>query len=141
MRSKIAACIWIAAVLPAGAGTLDVRDGWFRALPPAVPSGGYFTLVNGGTAPVTLTGAESPACGMLMLHKSENMGGMTGMADVSAIDVAGGGKLVFAPGGYHLMCMHATGALKPGATVPVTLHFKDGQKLTAPFAVRDAAGK
>ena len=141
MRSKIAVLFWLAALLPADAATLSVTDAWFRALPPSVPSGGYFTLRNDGAGPVTLTGAQSPACGMLMLHKSENMGGMTGMADVSAIDVAGGGKLVFAPGGYHLMCMHATGALKPGATVPVTLHFKDGQKLTAPFAVRDAAGK
>ena len=141
MRSKIAVLFWLAALLPADAATLSVTDAWFRALPPSVPSGGYFTLRNDGAGPVTLTGAQSPACGMLMLHKSENMGGMSSMADVANIDVAAGGALSFAPGGYHLMCMDAKPMLKPGGHVPVTLLFKDGANLTVSFAVRGAMGK
>jgi periplasmic copper chaperone A len=126
------------AASPAG---LSVQDAWIRALPGAVPSGGYFVLRNDGGALETLTGAESPACGMLMLHLSEDKGGMSTMRHVDAVDVAPGASLRFAPGGYHLMCMDATAALKPGATVPVTLMFKDGTKLRADFAVRNAAGK
>ncbi|HUO01470.1 MAG TPA: copper chaperone PCu(A)C [Rhizomicrobium sp.] len=125
----------------ADTGKLTISDAWIRALPASVPSGGYFTLHNGGANAVVLTGAESPACGMLMLHKSENKGGMEAMMDVSEVDVPGGGTVKFAPGGYHLMCMNATPAIKPGATIPVTLTFKDGAKRTAPFAVRNAVGK
>jgi copper(I)-binding protein len=118
-----------------------ITDGWFRALPPSVPSGGYFTLHNGGGKTVTLTGAQSPACGMLMLHRSMNHGGMGMMSHVTTIDIAPGATLQFSPGGYHLMCMDSRPVLKPGARVPVTLTFAGGQAITASFAVRNAAGK
>ncbi len=130
-----------AATAPAAPAGLAVRDAWFRALPGTLPAGGYFTLRNTGTAKVTLTGAESPACGMLMLHKSDSKGGMAGMDMVSSVDVPAGGSLSFAPAGYHLMCMEPKPVLKPGASVPVTLSFQGGGRLTAPFAVRNAAGK
>jgi len=118
-----------------------VSNGWFRMLPANLPSAGYFDLHNGGSKTISLTGASSPACGMLMLHKSENMGGMMHMEDVAAVDVAPGRTIKFAPSKYHLMCMDATPALKAGAHVPVTLEFADGSKLQSTFAVRDANGK
>ena len=134
------------ALLAATAGAaqaegVTVTDAWIRALPPSVPSGGYFTLHNGTPAPVTLAAAQSPACGMLMLHKSDSSAGMTSMDDVSEVIVPAGGTVKFAPGGYHLMCMEAGPAIKPGQHVPVTLNFRGGAKVTAIFAVRNAAGK
>lgn len=128
-------CAW------ADGATATVSDGWFRSLPSGLPAGGYFSLHNNGTATITLTGASSLACGMLMLHKSENMGGMSKMDDVSSLDVPPGGELKFAPGGYHLMCMSPTAAMKPGGTVEVTLEFEGGAKLESEFAVRNASGK
>jgi periplasmic copper chaperone A len=127
--------------LPARAADITVSDGWFRALPAKLRAGGYFTLHNGGARSVTLTGASSPACGMLMLHKSDVMNGMSGMSDVDSVLVAAGDTVKFAPGGYHLMCTDPAPAMKPGATVPVTLTFSDGFVLAAPFAVKDAKGK
>jgi hypothetical protein len=129
------------AAAPAAAPGLRVVDGWFRALPGTLPAGGYFTLRNGGAKAAVLTGAESPACGMLMLHKSENQGGMAAMDMVSSVAVPAGGGASFAPGGYHLMCMEPKPTLKPGASVKVTLLFQDGSRLAADFAVRNAAGK
>jgi copper(I)-binding protein len=131
----------LAAAGQAHAADIAVRDGWFRAMPASLPSGGYFTIRNSGGKPVTLTGMESPACGMLMMHKSETKGGMAGMDMAGTVPVPAGGSVSFAPGGYHLMCMDAKPALKPGASVPVTLSFQDGARLTANFAVRNAAGK
>lgn len=121
----------------AQATELTVRDGWFRALPPSVPSGGYFTLRNDGKAMATLTDVESPACGAMMMHQTTP----GGMDHVMALDVRAGEDMVFAPGGYHLMCMASTPLLKVGTSVPVTLFFKDGQKITAHFQVRSATGK
>ena len=115
--------------------SVSVRDGWFRALPPSVPSGGYFTLHNGSGAPVILTGVESPGCGMMMMHQS----GPGGMTHVAALTIPAGGTQAFAPGGYHLMCMQSR--LTVGASVPVTLTFQDGAKVTVPFQVRSATGK
>ncbi len=120
---------------------MTVSDGWFRALPENLPSGGYFTLTNGSTVPVVLTGASSPACQSLMLHKSETANGMAQMTDAANILVAAGATLKFAPGGYHLMCMSPTPEMKPGATVFVTLQFQSGKAVTTPFTVKNARGQ
>jgi len=109
-------------------------------MPAGIPSGGYFTLHNDTAKTVVLTGASTPGCDGMMLHKSENKGGMSSMQGVDAVDVPAGGSVSFAPGGYHLMCMDSKPAITPGAKVPVTLLFKDGSKLTAQFSVRNATG-
>jgi copper(I)-binding protein len=137
----VTALALLAGLCGARAAAITVTGGWFRALPAALPSGGYFTVHNGGDTPQTLTGAQSPACGALMLHKSMNHGGMATMEHVNGVAIAPGGTLTFAPGGYHLMCMDSKPILKPGARVAVTLHFADGGKVTGTFAVRNAAGK
>jgi copper(I)-binding protein len=144
MRKLFEAALAVAVIaIPASAiaGSLTISNDWFRALPANLPSGGYFTLHNGGTVNATLTGASSPACGMLMLHKSESMNGMASMMDMPSVPVPADGSVTFAPGGYHLMCMQPTPAMKPGASIPVTLQFADGSKITSSFAVKDAKGQ
>jgi copper(I)-binding protein len=120
---------------------ISVSSAWIRALPGGLPAAGYFTLHNNGESKVVLTRADSAACGMLMLHKSEDMSGASTMSDVSGIEVAAGGTLAFKPGDYHLMCMRPAAVLKPGAHVPVTLHFSGGSEITVSFAVRTATGQ
>ena len=117
----------------------DSDDGWFRALPGTLPAGGYFSVHNAGTKNLAITGASSPACGMLMLHHSSDKGGMSGMEMVDKVEVPAGGGVSFAPGGYHLMCMNPH--MKVGGTAPVTIGLSDGSKVSAPFAVRDARGR
>ena len=136
-KAKYPAPVLIVASAAPAAAKVTVSDGWFRALPASVPSGGYFTLHNDGDKPLTLTDVESPACGMLMMHKSVN----GGMDHVMALDVAAGETVRFAPGGYHLMCMDTKPVLKPGAQIPVTFRFTGGQVVTANFQARNAAGK
>jgi periplasmic copper chaperone A len=135
--------LWLCAVMamPAQAAGLAISNAWFRALPNNLPAAGYFTLKNAGAKAVSLTGADSSACGMLMLHKTEHAGGMNHMSMVDSVDVPAGGTLSFAPGGYHLMCMDPAATMKPGATVSVTLKFADGTTLQTGFPVKAATGK
>jgi len=88
-----------------------------------------------------LTGASSPACGMLMFHKSETNNGTATMDDMPSVDVPPHGSFSFAPGGYHLMCMNPAPLLKPGARVPVALEFDDHSHMSVTFEVKNAAGK
>ncbi|HSZ73529.1 MAG TPA: copper chaperone PCu(A)C [Rhizomicrobium sp.] len=141
MRLRIPELAAVALFVSAGADAATVTDAWFRALPAGLPSGGYFTLTNSGAQTISLTAADSPACGMLMLHKSSADSGMSMMSDVAKIDVPAGGAVKFAPGGYHLMCMDPTPQMKPGAKVPVTLFFADKSKLQISFTVRNASGR
>ncbi|HWY16902.1 MAG TPA: copper chaperone PCu(A)C [Rhizomicrobium sp.] len=144
MRSNIRG--WVVAALALGFGTaasaqhVSATSAWFRSLPTGLPAGGYFTLLNSGATPVELVGAQSPACGMLMLHRSTETGGISRMNDVNSVAIPPGGTLEFAPGGYHLMCMNPAAAMSPGKHVGVTLIFADHRKMEVDFTVKSAAG-
>jgi hypothetical protein len=136
-----APAIALAAPRTPASDNISVTNAWFRALPVKLPAGGYFDLRNNSKITVHLTGAASPACGMLMLHKSNEAGGMSSMAGVQSVDIAPGATVKFAPGGYHLMCMEPSPAMKPGGSVSVSLKFSDGSVTTAKFAVKNARGQ
>ena len=123
------------------AADVSISNGWFRALPSGLPAGGYFSLHNAGATPVNLVAAKSTACGALMLHQSITEGGMNRMREVNIVAVPAGGKVEFAPGGYHLMCMSPTSAMAPGGHVKVTFVFADNTRLDADFAVKGAGGE
>lgn len=135
------------AVLAAGTAAhgaergLTVNDPWMRLVVPSRPAAGYFTLSNDTAKAQELVGAASPACGMLMLHRSVQQNGMDRMSMVKSIPVPAHGEVTFAPGGYHLMCMSPSKEMVPGHSVPVTLRFADGNSVTANFPVRGATGK
>lgn len=127
-----------------GGGTaegLSLTDGWMRIVIPERPAAGYFTLKNESAEPRELTGAASPDCGMVMLHQSRAHDGVDTMAMVAEVTIPAHGSATFAPGGYHLMCLHPSSAMKPGGHIPMILRFKDGTSLKADFAVRNATGK
>ncbi len=126
---------------PAMAADLTVSRATLRVISPSVPAAGYFVLANAGTAPVTLTGAQSAACGMLMMHKSSTEGGMARMDDVASLVVPPHGKIAFAPGAYHLMCMDPSAALATARTAPVRLEFKDHPPVETDFTVTNALGR
>src|SRR3984885_14720475 len=84
---------------PAWAGPVQVSDAWIRALPANLPAAGYFTLHNSSGKEISLTAARTPDCGMLMLHRSTQSGGMGSMQDVTSVAVPAGGTVKFAPGG------------------------------------------
>jgi copper(I)-binding protein len=122
----------------AQADSVRVGHAWIRLLPGELPAGAYAVLQNAGDVPVALTGASSAAYGHVMLHRSTTEGGMARMAMVGQLDIPAHGQVTLAPGGYHLMLMHARRTLKPGDTVKVTLQFADGSRLDVDFLARPA---
>ncbi len=122
----------------AGTPQLSVSKPWIRYLLPNIPAGGYMQLINNGNTDAVLTGAASPACGMLMLHQSQDNGGMAMMMDVPSVTVPAHGSLAFVPGGYHLMCMQPK--MQVGSKVDVTLSFQDGSTLAVAMPIYGASG-
>ena len=129
------------APIAAHAAQLTIGNAWFRALPGGLPAGGYFVLRNVGGHEAVLTGARSPACGMLMLHKSTQESGMDRMEMVDSVAVPAKGDVRFAPGGLHLMCTEPGPEMTPGGRIAVTFEFADGTKLSASFRVKNARGQ
>lgn len=127
---------------PAWAGTashVQAQAAWIRVLPGTLPAGGYVTLRNDGDAPATLTGAESTAYAMVMLHESSRAGGMSRMHDVPRLSIPAHASQTLAPGGYHLMLSHAKAPVAIGSRVRVTLEFADGSTLPVDFIARPAS--
>ncbi|HEY4076761.1 MAG TPA: copper chaperone PCu(A)C [Rhizomicrobium sp.] len=133
--------ILLATAAGAEAAPFEVTDAWFRALPGKLPAGGYFTADNRTGREITITGARADACGMLMIHQSSSKGGMSSMDMVDKVAVPPGGRVSFAPGGYHLMCTDPTPKMKIGTKVPVLFSLSDGSTVAVAFQVRGASGK
>ncbi len=121
---------------PAASSKIAVEQPWMRFIIKSRPASGYFILRNNGDVAAELTGAFSPACGMLMLHLSKEANGVEQMLPVKSVNVPAHGTVSFKPGGYHLMCMHPKPAMRVGHSVPVTLTFAGGAQVSAQFPVK-----
>jgi copper(I)-binding protein len=117
---------------------ITVQKPWMRYLLPNLPAAAYMVVHNHGDSPAVLSGAASPACGMLMLHQSQDDSGMAMMMDVPTITIPAHGSLTLAPGGYHLMCMQPV--MKTGAKVNITLSFKNSGDVVLSVPVYGPAG-
>lgn len=132
----LSALLLAAAPAVAAGPDVVVSDAWLRFVIPSRPAAGYFTLTNDGDRAVSLVRVSSPGCGMAMMHQSVKENGQDRMVHVDAVEVPAHGSISFGPGGYHVMCMKPTEAVRPGGTIPVTLGFADGGEVTSDFAVR-----
>ena len=135
MNRLLALLALLLPVLPALACPgLSISGAWVREAPPgAHGTAAYFTLHNGGAAPLVLEGWTSSAFAHVMLHETVVTGDRAEMRHRKALTLAAGERVALSPGGLHLMLMQATAPLVAGQ--PVTLNFNcNGQAaaLSAP---------
>ncbi|WP_054944837.1 MULTISPECIES: copper chaperone PCu(A)C [Novosphingobium] len=100
------------------------------------PGAVYFTIRNDGPQSATLVGVHVAGAGEVQMHKTE--GGR--MTSVDSLEIAPGGILEFAPGGYHVMAFDIDDTLKSGENAELTLTFSDGDKLSMPLTVETMGG-
>ena len=116
------------------AAELHLTQAEVRApLPGRTVTAGYFQLQNDTTKRIELVSASSPAFEVIELHQHIEQDGMMRMVEVESIEVDAGARLIFAPGGLHMMMFTPTQALVIGETIPVTLQFNDGSQLLFEF--------
>lgn len=134
----VAAPLAYAAPNPADvkAGTVTIRQPWSRPAQAGMNGVGFFTLANGGKAPVVLKGVESPAAGKVEIHQSAMNGAVMTMRRQDTVTIPAGGQVAFAPGGYHLMLLGLKSAQAVGQKVPVTLVFDNGRKAQVQLIVQ-----
>jgi iron complex transport system substrate-binding protein len=134
-RLVLCALLAAAAAAPAASAALRVENGWSRETPPGVSVGvGYLTIVNDGAAD-ELVRATSPRAAQVSFHESRAEGGIERMRELERVAVGAGARVVFAPGGLHLMLMGLGQPLAPGARVPLTLEFAHAGKVETALVV------
>ena len=122
----------------ATAAQLSITNAWSR---PAIDTGVvYATVINQSAQADRIVDARSPIARHVELHESMSssgpMGAMESMQRVRLLAVPAHGRIVLAPGGYHLMLIGLKKTLKAGMTFPVELRFARTGWTTARVAVR-----
>ena len=100
-------------------------------LPGRAMTAAYFTLVNHGDRPVTVTRVSSPQFTVVELHESIVEDGISRMRRLHEVSVPPRGSVQFAPGGIHLMLMQPVEDI-----VAVTLNFYAGDLLILTLETR-----
>ena len=114
-----------------------VDAAWVRAAPPgAMMLGGYMVIHNDSKTPLRFVSAQSDAFGMVELHRSLIVDGMSTMRPAGEQTIPAGGTLQIQPGGLHLMLMQPKHALKIGDSVRFQLHFADGSSMDVLAPIR-----
>jgi periplasmic copper chaperone A len=101
---------------------LEVADAYAAEPVTTDAAAAYLTIRNHGATPDTLTGAQSPAAGMVRLHRMAGIGGAQ-MRAIEAVEVPAGGQVQLRPGDLHLMLMGLTRRPRVGDTLEITLQF------------------
>lgn len=135
MRLPFAAAVAALSLATAVQAAPQVKAAWSRPAAQGTTGAGFMMLANPGPKPDTLVSVTSPLAREVQIHQSMVHDGVAMMMAASQVPVPAGGSVTFAPGGYHLMFLNLTKALKVGDTVPATLTFASGAKVKASFVV------
>jgi len=131
----LVASLAVASAAAAAATSLQIKGGWSRPAPAGGNGAGYFTVINAGAKPETLTRVDSPLAQRVEMHSMTMDGTVMKMGPVTSVTVPAGGQVSFAPGGYHLMLIGLKKPLAVGDKAPLTLTFASGAKVATILSV------
>ena len=113
---------------------LDIKDAWIQEGPPnARVLAGFMHITNISDDIVTITEAHSDAFKHIEFHRSLIENGMARMQYQPHLHIRPHHKLEMKAGGYHLMMMQTTRALKAGDKVQLLL--KTGAGIDIPVTM------
>lgn len=116
--------------------TITADHCWIRHMPAAVPSGGFFEAHNNSAKDVQLSKVKSADYGMVMLHETKTVDGVSKMSMVHDINIPANGTLSFKPGGYHLMLEQPREGIVVGDNLKLEFELSNGDKFTAQCEVK-----
>jgi hypothetical protein len=100
-----------------------------KTTPPGISnSAAYFTIINNSEKDITLIDVASDAAQFVEMHEHVVSNGKMKMQKMEPLKIAAKGSASFQPGGYHIMFIGVTQAIKNGDEIDITLRFDDGTK-------------
>lgn len=96
----------------------------------------YMTLSNLAASDRHILNIDADIAGQAQVHKHSYENGMMKMRHVAHAQVPAGGRLVFEPGGYHIMLLDIAEPPAVGTEFSVTMEFDGGESFTFPVEVR-----
>ncbi|MDQ7031035.1 MAG: copper chaperone PCu(A)C [Ardenticatenia bacterium] len=91
----------------------------------------YFTLINSGDQPDRLLRVTTTVAEKAELHQTRVEEGVARMVPVTdGVPIPAGERVVFEPGGYHVMLMGVRQPLRPGDRFSLTLILEQSDPIT-----------
>jgi copper(I)-binding protein len=130
-----------APIAPAQAADIEAIQPWVRVTPGQRTGALYMTLHNGGSATDRLVGVSTPMAQRAELHATVEEGSVARMQKLDGLELSPGGSVPLQSGAVHIMLLGVDQAVKPGASIPVTLRFQRAGDvtITAPVLAPGAA--
>jgi periplasmic copper chaperone A len=116
-------------------GEIAVYDAWARGGLSDV-TGAFMQIRNTGASAERLVGASSTVAATVEVHETSMADGIMSMREVEFVEIAPGGIAELKPGGYHIMLIGISEALKSGETIIITLQFENAGALDVPVLVK-----
>ena len=118
-------------------GDLEIHQPWSRATPKGAKVGaGYLVIKNTGKTADRLIGGEMQAAKRVEVHEMKLDKGIMRMRPLkSGLEILPGQSVALKPGGYHLMFMGLSSAIKKGEPFKATLVFEKAGRVELEFAV------
>lgn len=114
-----------------------VDNAWIKLAPPAATvNAAYMQLSNLQAQAQTIVGVSADCCAMAMLHQVQHDGDKVSMAHLDQLVIPPQSSVQLAPGGLHIMLMHAHEKLALNHPVIITLRFSDGHSQAIVLAVK-----
>lgn len=113
-------------------GSIEISGAFTRAtLPNAPVGGGFLTITNKGAQADRLVSASVEIAKEAQIHEMAMEGDVMKMRQLKdGLEIPAGETVALEPGGFHLMFMGLSGAIKEGDVVPVTLTFEKAGTVT-----------
>lgn len=139
---RIAAFILVGALVAgpalASPARITVSGGEIRASLGGSPnSAAYMTIANDGSQPDQLLSVACACAASAVPHQSEMKAGVMTMKATGPLAVRGHSRLLFQPGGLHVMLTGLKRPLVAGQHQDMVLHFAHAGAIRARFDVKD----
>lgn len=118
-------------------GELTVRDAWMLSTPAGFTGGVYLTIDNHAGQDERLIQIDTPAAQSVEIHQTQISDDVAQMRPLDELYIPAHERVIFEPGGYHLMLIGITDDLSAGAQIPLTLIFESGLEYVVDVRVVD----
>lgn len=129
IKSLISAVLLAVTALSAAAQgpAIEVENAWVRFTVPGQKATGAFMTLSAKDG-AKLVGVSSPAAGVAQVHEMKMEAGVMTMGAVKGgLDLPAGQSVELKSGGHHVMLMDLKSTLAKGASLPLTLVFRDAK--------------
>ena len=121
------------------ASTIVLEQPWARATPRGAKTGAvYMTLTNKGASADRLLSAATSLADKVQFHKETEENGVSHMREVQSVDLEPGARIIFKPGGMHMMIVGLKQPLREGQTFPLTLRFEKAGDMQVTVSIEKA---